>query len=103
MELKQKKREINEENPITPKYKISPIPIARQVLRENIKFANLRQEKIKGTLSIRGKIKRRKMTGALRACSKYGELNLYIDEQRDEKVISRVAKDLSKTKKYQKI
>mmetsp|Transcript_7044 Transcript_7044/g.6296 ORF Transcript_7044/g.6296 Transcript_7044/m.6296 type:complete len:103 (-) Transcript_7044:1930-2238(-) len=85
-----------------PQRKIKNYPISRQVLRENIKFANQNHDYIKGTLAIRGKVRRKKMSGGLLACSKRGACSLYVDEQRDEKVITRVGKDMSKMKNLRK-
>ena len=42
------------------------------------------------------------MSGGLLACSKRGACSLYVDEQRDEKVITRVGKDMSKMKNLRK-
>jgi hypothetical protein len=78
--------------------KIRPLYINRQILRENIRFANQNCSNNKSSLSIRGKVKRKKMMGAFRICTKKGSCGLYIDEQRDEQIISRVAKDMSKMK-----
>jgi len=83
--------------------KMDSFHLNRQMLRENIKFANLNLSNNKSALSIRGKIKRKKMSGAFGVCMKKGVCSLYVDDQKDEHTISVITQNLSKMKNLRKL